>query len=263
MTASRPARWIIAVGGLALFAAFVSLGVWQVQRMAWKHALIERVSTRAEAPPVPAPPPAAWPAIGRESDEYRRVTVRGMLHGGQEALVQASTAIGAGFWVLTPLTTDEGWTVLVNRGFVDAAHRDPATRPDPARGGPVTVTGLLRITEPGGGFLRDNAPSDDRWYSRDVAAITLARGLAHAAPYFIDAFSTTAVRPVDTAPAAARPWPVPGLTVLRFHDTHLVYALTWFTLALMVAAAGGYLRWQSGRAARDRHPIVPERGHSA
>ena len=65
---------------------------------------------------------------------------------------------------------------------------DPAARASPR--GPVTVTGLLRITEPGGGFLRRNDPAAGRWYSRDVAAIAAARGLETVAPYFIDADAT-------------------------------------------------------------------------
>ncbi len=38
------------------------------------------------------------------------------------------------------------------------------------------MTGLLRLSEPKGAFLRSNDPKDDRWYSRDVAAIAAARG---------------------------------------------------------------------------------------
>ena len=51
-----------------------------------------------------------------------------------------------------------GFTILVNRGFVPQDRRDPATRPDGQIPGEVAVTGLLRLTEPGGGFLRANDP---------------------------------------------------------------------------------------------------------
>jgi surfeit locus 1 family protein len=135
--------------------------------------------------------------------------------------VQALTERGAGYWLLTPLRTVTGWTVLVNRGFVPPDRVDPARRRDAQAGGTVTVTGLLRITEPGGGFLRTNDPATDHWFSRDVAAIARARGLSEPAPYFIDADS------------AANPggYPVGGLTVIAFPNNHLVYALTWFSLA--------------------------------
>ena len=96
---------------------------------------------------------------------------------------------------------------------------------------PVTVTGLLRLTEPGGGFLRSNDPQADRWYSRDIAAIAARRGVT-AAPYFIDA-DASLNRPGQ---------PVAGLTVIKFSDNHLVYAVTWYILALMTL--GGFLYWR-------------------
>ena len=66
-------------------------------------------------------------------------------------------------------------------------------------------------------------PAENRWYSRDVAAIAAKRGLRRVAPYFID------------ADASGREWPRGGMTVVRFPNNHLVYALTWFGLATLVA----------------------------
>jgi surfeit locus 1 family protein len=105
----------------------------------------------------------------------------------------------------------------------------------------ANVTGLLRITEPRGAFLRHNDPAANRWYSRDVQAIAAARGLTYVAPYFIDADATSS----KSADGAAAPTtgggtgvaPVGGLTVITFHNSHLVYAITWYTLALMVVGA--------------------------
>ena len=136
----------------------------------------------------------------------------------------------AGFWVVTPLRTTSGDVVLVNRGFVPPERRDPATRGEGDPQAEVTVTGLLRMTEPKGAFLRTNDPASDRWYSRDVAAIAAARGLSQVAPFFIDA---------DATPNAGG-YPIGGLTVIAFPNNHLIYALTWFALALMLA--GAYLR---------------------
>lgn len=212
---------------LTLFgvAGLTGLGVWQLHRLAWKEALIARVESGVGAAPVPAPGPARWPQIAE--DEYRRVTLRGRFLHDSETLVQAVTERGGGFWVLSPLATDEGFTVLVNRGFVPPDRRDAAWRVDTLPTGATTVTGLLRLSEPGGGFLRANAPGEDRWHSRDIAAIAQARGLAQTAPYFVDADATA-------DPGGA---PEGGLTVLRFANNHLIYALTWFALALMLAGA--------------------------
>ncbi|TXN80229.1 MULTISPECIES: SURF1 family protein [Methylobacterium] len=211
----------------------VALGIWQVERRTWKLDLIARVEARVSAAPTPAPGPAAWPSVTEASDAYRHVRVSGRFRHESTTLVQAVTALGGGFWVLTPLVS-EGFTVLVNRGFVPSDRRDPAgwRRPE----GEVVVTGLLRLTEPGGAFLRSNAPPENRWYSRDVAVIASARGLSDVAPYFIDA---------DAGPEGGLP--VGGLTVVAFHNNHLVYALTWFTLAAMMLGAAIYVNGERRR----------------
>jgi surfeit locus 1 family protein len=205
--------WILAIAGL------LALGTWQVQRRAWKLDLIARVDARLHGKPESAP---VGKTIGKQ-DEYRRVTATGRFLSGKDALVQASTVRGPGWWVMTPLATDRG-TLLVNRGYVP-------TRKAPAPpAGTVTITGLLRLTEPGGGFLRSNDPAAARWYSRDVAAIARWNGVA-TQPYFIDA---------EAGPE--RPGqPIGGLTVVTFTNNHLAYAITWYTLAVMTAAA--FFHW--------------------
>jgi surfeit locus 1 family protein len=95
----------------------------------------------------------------------------------------------------------------------------------------TTVTGLLRINEPKGTLLRSNVPAEERWYSRDVTAIAAARGLQNVAPYFIDADDTK--NPGDL--------PVGGLTQIVFPNNHLVYAITWYGLAVMTFGLAAYL----------------------
>ena len=229
----------VVVAGLALFVGFLALGGWQVQRLAWKTNLIAQVDARVHAAAVSAPGPTQWAGVTRDKDQYRRVTVRGRFLHDKETLVQAVTDAGGGFWVMTPLVDDRGFTVLINRGFVPSGRRDPAVRADGQVNGPQSVTGLLRITEPKGGFLRANDPAGDRWRSRDVAAIAARRSLTTVAPYFIDA---------DASPNPGG-WPRGGLTVIRFANSHLVYALTWFGMALLTLV-GLWLFLRDGRRNR-------------
>jgi surfeit locus 1 family protein len=203
----------------------MALGVWQVERRAWKLALIDRVEQRVHAPAQPIPSPASWPAITAAGDEYRHVSVSGYFLHDRETLVQAVTEEGPGYWVLTPLQRADGTLVLINRGFVPSERRDASTRRAGNPDGQVEVSGLLRITEPKGGFLRDNVPQHNRWYSRDVAAIAAARDLQNVAPFFVDA----------DAGSQSGGGPIGGLTVIRFPNNHLIYALTWFALAFMLA----------------------------
>ncbi len=213
--------------GLLLFviAALIGLGVWQLERRTWKLALIAHTEAMLAQPPVPAPGPDRWSTIGKD-DVYRPVVVRGHYRTGADTLVQAVTELGGGFWVMTPFDTDRGFTLLVNRGFVPADRRT-GIAPSTAL---QSIRGLLRLSEPGGAFLRSNDPAADRWYSRDIAAIAARRELGRVAPYFIDA----------SEPKSG--WPRGGLTVVRFRNSHLVYALTWFGLAALVAAMAWRVR---------------------
>jgi surfeit locus 1 family protein len=247
--ASVAVRGALVVCALLLIVLFAGLGSWQVQRLQWKLALIERVDTRVHAAPVAPPPPARWARVSKDTDEYRRVRLAGTFLYEYTTPVQALSELGSGYWLITPLCTPDGAIVLVNRGFVPADQGGPKRYPAhkaqgaacPAQGAPATMTGLLRISEPGGGFLRDNDPANNRWYSRDVQAIGQARGLYNVAPYFVDA-----ARGQD--PADAPEHPTGGLTVISFPNNHLVYALTWYALALMVAGAW----WWAARGGANR-----------
>lgn len=223
---SRLTPIILSVLALAVFALLVGLGTWQVQRLSWKLDLIARVDARIHAPAVAPPGQAAWNTITAADDEYRKVTATGTFANDRETLVYAVTTLGPGYWVMTPLLRADGVTILVNRGFVPADRRDGSERRQANLSTQTTVTGLLRMSEPKGGFLRSNDPSTDKWYSRDVSAIAAARQLETVAPYFIDA---------DASPNPGG-LPVGGLTVVQFKNDHLVYAITWYALALMLAA---------------------------
>ena len=208
-------RWPAAVALAVALVALLALGPWQVRRLAWKRARIVQVEGRIHAAPVPPPR-----TIGGAADAYLRIGVAGRYLPVQDTYVRAVTERGPGFWVLTPLAAEDGRTILINRGFRPA--RDAASQ-----SGRVVVVGLLRVTEPGGGFLQSNQPAAERWFSRDVAAIAARRGVGRPAPFFIDAEATARL---------ARA-PIGGLTVVRFPNNHLVYALTWYSLAGMTAFA--------------------------
>lgn len=224
---SRLADGLLVAIGLLFVGVFVALGTWQVHRRAWKLDLIARVEGRIHAAPVPAPPAAAWPGISAERDEYRRVSATGVYLPDHVTLVHALTVAGAGFWVMAPFRTSAGDLVLVNRGFVPLDHP-----PIPEPAGETTVTGLLRMSEPGGTILRRNDPAANTWYGRDTTALAAARGLGPVAPFFIDADAG------EGGPGAPRG----GLTVVDFPNNHLSYAITWYALGLMTA---GVIVWRA------------------
>lgn len=231
--------WTIAA--LLAFAGFIALGNWQVRRLGWKLHLIAEVHSRVHAPVVPAPGPPQWPRIDAGHEQYLHVRVSGKFLNQDEVLVHGTSRLGYGYWVMTPLRTTRGFIVLINRGYIPSSLPGAAGFRSMRRpGDAVTITGLLRLTEPHGGFLRPNRPRKHLWYSRDVTAISTALGLPlkNVAPYFIDAAAQT-----DT-----HDWPVGGMTVIHFPNNHLGYAITWYILAAMVlagAAIGARYEWRS------------------
>lgn len=219
-----------------------------MQRLGWKLDLIARVNARVHAPAVSAPGPASWSGISATHSQYRHVQVKGRFLHGEQTFVLTTTHKGRGFWVMAPLQTQRGFIVLVNRGFVPANHLGTPEAQVPAPQQPVRVTGLLRITESGGAFLRPNKPAHNRWYSRDVAAIAKHDGLASdsVAPYFIDA---------DATPGSSGP-PTGGLTKIHFRNAHLQYAITWYVLALLVVICAVIVTRYERR--KRRHAADPE-----
>jgi surfeit locus 1 family protein len=228
MTRARRPWWFIGLGVLAV-SLLVGLGVWQLQRLQWKTALIERVEAELMAPPVSAPGPGDWQSVTFDTAEYRRIEVSGQYRPGEDILVKAVTTRGSGFWVMSPFETYDGWRLFINRGFVPNDRTSVADRPRPQ--GEQRVTGLLRLTQPGGAFLRDNDPLGNRWFSRDTVAMAEALGLGEVAPYFVD------------ADASGDSLPIGGLTVVSFPNKHFGYAMTWFGLAAVFA----YLLYRATR----------------
>lgn len=252
-----PARRAGLLGAALLFAAalgFLALGSWQLQRLSWKQDLISRISQRLTAAPEAAPGPDDWYTLPPASHEYRRVRLTGEFDHAREVLVGASTVLGSGHWLMTPLRSADGRWTWINRGFVP--RRDtPRQRP----AGPQHIEGLLRLSEPGGRLLQANDPATQRWYSRDVQVMSAQAGLPTEAvqPYFIDVWpepagtnfaATVAGSYGEAITHLPEVWPHPGLTVLRFSNNHRSYAVTWFAMAAMAVVAAVFLLRQRGRA---------------
>lgn len=215
-----------------VFAGFIALGTWQVYRYHVRKHIAHALQTRVHAKPVAAPGPAEWPAVAQGKLDYLHVTLHGRFVGDTQTLVHGSSAEGYGFWVMAPFKTTRGFIVLVNRGYIPATlPGTPAFTKVAAPKGEVSLAGLLRHSEPGGGFMRPNQPSKHLWYSRDVAAIAAAYHLPAdtVAPYFIDANAT----------AGVSHFPVAGLTKVSIYNESMGYAITWYVLALGTLLAAG------------------------
>lgn len=215
----RPSPWAVLITVPAVLI-MLALGTWQVQRMAWKAELIQRVEQRVRATPVPLPATVSDP----ESYEFRPVTVTGSyLHDKEMRLMARPRQGQVGYEVLTPLRrADGGGVVLVNRGFVPMDRRDPATRPDSRVEGEVSVTGLVRLPQPAGWFQPENRPGADAWMRVDPPAMASAQGLSDVAPLVVEAL-----------PGPGRAGGIlNGIPPqVELPNNHLQYAITWYSLA--------------------------------
>ena len=207
------------------------LGVWQLQRLAWKETVLAQISARRDALPQALPPQKDWAKVNPDDYDYRHVIMRGVFDHARESFLFRASATGAagegpGYEVLTPLALDDGGTVIVNRGFAPAELKEPARRAAGQVAGEVTISGLMRRPEARNAFTPADEPDKNLWFTRDPAALAAHWGLQGVAPFSVDA---------DTTPNPGG-WPKGGATVMKIPNNHLAYALTWFALAATLAA---------------------------
>lgn len=228
---------------LGALAAPLSLGIWQLERRAWKSGLIAKIGTRAKGEPVPL---RRAMQIWRETGEieYYRVTLEGRFQHGQERHLYALHNTEQGWRIITPLQTEDGALVLVDRGFVPHALKEAQSRRASLIGGKARLTGLARAPEVKSWFLPENEAAANRWFWRDLQGMAAsiyaqdAASMARLAPFYIEA---------EAAPAPAG-WPKGGVTRLQLPNRHLEYALTWFGVAL--ALLGVYAFFVGSRLRR-------------
>ena len=229
---------------VACIAILIGLGIWQVDRKAWKENLIETVTSRIARTPADLPPRARWPQVAQSDTEFSRVTFPAEFLPGEEALVYTSGSPFRpdvkvpGYWVFAPAQLAGGSIVLVNRGFVPMDRKDPVTRSEGAPRGTVEVVGAMRWPEGRGTFTPADDPKTNVWYVRDIKAIATEKKWAAAAPFYID----------QEAPVPPGGAPLPGKIEVHLPDNHLGYAITWFGLAL--GLAGVYVAWLARRLRR-------------
>ena len=230
---------------LPLFLGMVALGVWQLERLQWKLALIAEIHQNLNARPISATEALA---IGPARASYRRVVLTGRFENARETYVFTTDATGAPVYhVVTPFTLEDGGVLLVDRGAVPERLRDPNARAAGQLSGVRRIVGIWRVPDAGGMFTPSPDLAHRIWFSRDVEAMAKVDHVSLVAPAIVEA---------DATPNPGG-WPKGGQTVVTLRNDHLQYALTWFALAAVVV--GGWIAYHisHGRigALREREEI--------
>jgi surfeit locus 1 family protein len=208
----------------AALSLLIGLGLWQMQRLEWKQGLIAQIEARTHAEPVTLKEAVARARAG-EDVSYLRVRVEGRFDNGKERYLYAVSDGTPGWQEITPLETPEGEVVLVDRGFVPNVFKERSSRAQGEFNDALAVTGLARTPDTQGLFTPDNEPAENRWFWRDLGAMSKSMfpvGATDIAPFILEAERSE-------IPGG---WPLGGQTRLDLPNNHLQYALTWFLLAL-------------------------------
>ncbi len=237
--------WQIVIAATLGFVLLVGLGVWQLQRLAWKEALIAERDTRLAAAPVTLDR-ALQDFDADRSVEFLKVEAAGTFQHKGEAFLLTTKDGMPGFEVVTPLVSSDGIVVLVDRGFVPETMKNPAKRPESQPQGEVKVSGILRRhVGDRGPFTPDNDPDDNIWYWWDIPAML---AYAHVAPDGRVAPFVLHVQPGGGGESL----PAPVAVDASLTNNHLQYALTWFALAALLIVMAGLLIRQSIRKADEK-----------
>lgn len=212
------------------FAILIGLGVWQLQRLKWKEALLAGIARAEAAQPVPLEPVLDAHALGHDQEYVRvKVTCRGLARAPALELYSLRDGqIGSRLISACRIVTGYYNSILVDRGFVpETVTYRPL--PDPANLDPVEVSGVLRKGDPGNFMTPPATPN--RWYLHDAKAMGAALHVDQpVAPLFLMAATST-----NPDFKALIPAPFP----LNVPNNHMQYALTWFGLAGALAGVYG------------------------
>lgn len=210
--------------GVAGVAILMSLGIWQMQRLAWKEGILAEIEARITAAPLALPE-----APDPERDRYLPVIVEGRFDPGFVRVLVSQKGMGAGYRIISVLVTQGGRRVLVDRGVIPVAAQMPE-----ASQAPVTVIGNLHWPADRDGFTPANDLDDNLWFARDVTDLA-----AHldTEPVLVIA------RAIDPATTQIRPLAV-GID--NIPNDHLSYAITWFSLAAVWLGMTVFLLWRTG-----------------
>lgn len=223
--------WFGVIVGVIGVGILLSLGIWQVQRLAWKEDLLSRIEREIAADPVPL-----RAALEPELRRYSPVTVTGTFDAGAAPLriLASRKTVGAVYRIIRPFQAEDYGRILVDTGWiVDDAGTPPAPSEDE-----ITLVGNLDTPNEADGFTPAPDLDGNIWFARDVPQMARALGTEPVLVVLGDAPETD---------LGVTPWPVDTAGI---PNDHLQYAITWFSLAVIWGAMTVYFLLRTRRSTR-------------
>ncbi len=248
----KPRAVLAALLVIVVASVCVSLGLWQLRRLAEKRGLNASLHAALRAPAVPL----GDTFLPLDAVRDRRVTARGRYDETRQVVLAGRVRGGSpGVHVVTPLVlADSATAVLVDRGWLyagDAATARPQEHPEP---GERTVLGLAQALARGVG---DRSPVS---LEADTVTLWSARRL--------DLDSLAARFPYALAPYVLRQLPGAGVPAIPAREAplpydemrHLSYAVQWFLFATILVVGSLILTRRRRPRADDDLDIPPVPG---
>jgi surfeit locus 1 family protein len=205
----------ILIIGLVGIAVLLSLGTWQVKRLAWKEGILAEIDAKIEGPPSALP---LSPTV--EAHKYQPIEVSGRFLETRIRVLVSQKLIGAGYRIIQPFQTD-GRVILVDRGFIKIDQTEDL------RNDQATILGNLHWPEEVDQYTPEPDLTRDIWFARDVPELAAA---LNADPILVIAREIT--------PSSEKVSPIP-ISSSGIPNDHLQYAITWFSLVAVWAGMSG------------------------
>ena len=221
------------------FAILVGLGVWQMQRLAWKEDVLGRIEAARTAQASPLNDVLKAAAAGEDVNYRKVVGVCPGLGTAPYAELYALSGGQMGSRLISVCRLEGGpyGSILVDRGWVaDTISSRPPEDPTDTR--PIGVRGVLRAADEEQAIATADDPAHRRFFSRRVETIAAHLKAERPAPFFLMAESSS-----NPEWQALKPAPLP----VNVSNRHLEYALTWFGLAAVLLAVYGAMLRGRGR----------------
>lgn len=220
---------------LASIAGCINLAFWQLDRMAWKQNLIDQVNKFENQPPEEF----ALESLDQKNDLYKKVMLFGTYLHDQEILLAAKYFSEAreknkiGYHVITPFLTTKNIVLFINRGWIPEDLKSPESRPDSQYqvNADTVIEGRIRKNQgQAPWYLPQNMPDKNIWFWIDLPE--MKRKLEEKSGR--KNIKQVLIQQTNLVTANNFEYPIPVSDKIEFHNQHLMYVITWFSLAVII-----------------------------